>query len=319
MTEQNHATQEAPQEANVELRSGAIAHYVAAGPDNGHPVVLLHGGLAGSSGYAGFRFMIPALAEKGFRVYAPDRPGFGQADTREEHWPKRGFLSWVEFVEMFVDALGLETLSIGGNSQGAQTAAYFAVRNPERVENLALIACGGFNPVLDIPAEDIKAGLPIPTWEGTPASMRAQLEAIVYRTEAIDDALIERRCAAAEAQREAFAAAGAWNKRALSDPTYGQAHRLTGHLDRLDMPIIYLYGKDDVLGPVENGYAQEDRLPNIQFFYPNECGHQGQTDQPEMFNQVFAEFFETGKVTRATADWAGVSDRRPELPGIIGG
>lgn len=301
----------------VELRTGAVAHYVVAGPEDGAPVILLHGGLAGSSGAAGFRFMIPALAQKGLRVYAPDRPGFGKADTRPEHWPVRGFLSWAEFVEDFVDALGLEKVSIGGNSQGAQTGAYFAVRNPERVERMILIACGGLNPVLDIPAEELTKGLPIPTWDGTEESMRDQLLAIVHRTEAIDDDLIRMRCDAAEQQKEAFEAAGRWNKRALTDPTYAQAHRLTGHLDQLQLPILYLYGRNDVLGPVQNAYLQEDRLPNVQFFYPDECGHQGQTDQPEMFNTVFGEFFSTGELTRATAEWAGISTRRPELPGLI--
>jgi hypothetical protein len=49
-------------------------------------------------------------------------------------------------------------------------------------------------------------------------------------------------------------------------------------------------------------------------FYPDECGHQGQTDQPDMFNQVFLEFFRDGKVSWQTAEWAGVSRRRPINP-----
>lgn len=303
----------------VELRTGARAHYVVAGPEDGAPVVLLHGGLPGSSGAAGFRFMIPALAAEGFRVYAPDRPGFGQADTRPEHWPVRGFLSWAEFVEDFVDALGLDRFCLGGNSQGTQTGAYYAVRNPERVDRMVLVACGGLNPALDIPADQLTAGVSFPHWDGTPESMRQMLTAIVHRQEALDDDLIEARNQAAIAQRDSFAAASAWNARALTDPHYAQAHRLTGHLDQLSIPMLYLYGRQDVLGPVENAYLQEDRLPNIQFLYPDDCGHQGQTDQPEMFNQVFAEFFRDGSITRKTADWAGISTRRPVLPGIVRG
>ena len=308
---------EGAQSRFVDLRSGARAHYVVAGPDDGRPVVLLHGGLPGSSGAAGFRFMIPALAAAGFRVYTPDRPGFGQADTRPEHWPVRGFLSWTEFVEEFVDAVGLDRFCLGGNSQGTQTGAYYAVRNPERVERMVLVACGGLNPTLGIPADQLTPGVAFPQWDGTPESMREMLTTIVYRTEALDDDLIADRNAAAIAQRESFATAVAWNARALNDPNYAQAHRLLGHLDRLTIPMIYLYGRQDVLGPVENAYLQEDRLPNVQFLYPDECGHQGQTDQPELFNQVFTDFFSTGSLTRATADRAGISTRRPELPGIV--
>lgn len=303
----------------VDLRTGARAHYVEAGPSDGPPLVLLHGGLPGSSGGAGWRFMLPALAGRGFRVIAPDRPGFGRADTRPEHWPHRGFLSWAEFTRDFADALGLGTFSIGGNSQGAQTAAYFTVHNPERVDRLGLIACGGLLPTLDVPTADIAPGIPFPSWDGTEGSMRTMLETIVYRKEALDDSLIRLRTESALTQAAAFAAASAWNRRALAEPQLGQAHRLLGHLDRLTVPVIYLYGRQDVLSPVENAYLQEDRLPNVQFFYPDECGHQGQTDQPELFHDVFGEFFATGSVTRATADRALVSTRRPELGWAVSG
>lgn len=301
----------------VDLASGARAFYVAAGPVDGPPVVLLHGGLPGSSGYAGWRFMLPALAAEGFRVYAPDRPGFGRADVRKEHWPARGFLSWAAFVKEFADALGLDRFQIAGNSQGAQTGAYFTVQNPERVERLGLIACGGFNPTLDIPADALTPGIAWPAWTGSEESMRQMMTAIVHREESITDDLVALRNADALTQREAFAAAGEWNARALADPQIGQAHRLRGHLDALTIPVIYLYGRQDVLSPVENAHLQEDLLPNVQFLYPDDCGHQGQTDQPEMFNTVFTEFFRTGQLTTETAEWAGISTRRPVLPWVL--
>jgi 2-hydroxy-6-oxonona-2,4-dienedioate hydrolase len=81
--------------------------------------------------------------------------------------------------------------------------------------------------------------------------------------------------------------------------------------------MIYLYGLQDVLLAVENGFAQEDSVPNIQFFYPDECGHQGQTDQPELFNQTFLEFFRDGKVSWETAKRAGVSRRRAINPRYV--
>src|SRR6476620_6081121 len=116
----------------VRLASGARAHYMFAG-ETGPSVVLLHGGLAGSSGMAGWRFMMPVLAKAGFRVYAPDRPGYGDADTRKEHWPWLGWKSHVDFVREFADALCLDRFHIGGNSQGMQHAVHFMVNNPERI------------------------------------------------------------------------------------------------------------------------------------------------------------------------------------------
>ena len=60
----------------VRLPSGVQAHYVTAGED-GPAVVLLHGGINGSSGTAGFRFMAPMLAANGFRRFAMTRSDVG--------------------------------------------------------------------------------------------------------------------------------------------------------------------------------------------------------------------------------------------------
>ncbi len=300
----------------VQLRSGARAHYSAAG-DSGPAVILLHGGIPGSSGLAGWRFMLPVLGHNGFRVYAPDRPGFGLADTRPEHWPRRGWMSWVDFIDEFADALCLDEFFLGGNSNGAQSAAYYVVNHPERVPRFALIATGGFSGSLGIDRGLLKRGMPIPPFDGTVESMRAAMSSIIYRKQAVSDDLLRMRTESANMQKDSFASANQWNRRASEDPNLGQLLNLKGRLDVLTIPAIYLFGQDDVLNPIENAYLQEDALPNIQLFYPEECGHQGQTDQPDMFNQVFLEFFRDGRVSRQTADWAGVSKRRPEIPGLV--
>ena len=55
-------------------------------------------------------------------------------------------------------------------------------------------------------------------------------------------------------------------------------------------------------------------MPDVQFFYPENTGHQAQTDSPELVNQVFLEFFRDGKVSWETAKAAGISTRRPPHP-----
>jgi 2-hydroxy-6-oxonona-2,4-dienedioate hydrolase len=297
----------------VRLANGARAHYMTSG-ESGPAVILLHGGIVGSSGTAGWRFMAPFLGQNGFRVYCPDQPAFGWADTRPEHFPTRGLQSYVEFIDMFADALCLDRFHLSGNSMGCSHTVYYTINHPERVISFALIA-GGVGPLVD-PSKRV-SGISIGQFEGTPESMRALMEPIIYRKVAIDPDLLEMRTQAALRQAESQKARGAAMRELQNDPNYQQWIDTRGRFDKINVPGIYLYGKDDVLSPVENGYHQEDVLPSIQFFYPEECGHQGQTDQPEMFNQVFLEFFRDGKVSRRTADWAGVSKRRPELPNLV--
>jgi hypothetical protein len=64
-----------------------------------------------------------------------------------------------------------------------------------------------------------------------------------------------------------------------------------------------LYGVDDIICPVALGYKQEDALPKLQFFYVKNCGHQGQTDRPDIFNPVFLELSETARYRARQRIW----------------
>lgn len=300
----------------VRLPSGAKAHYMTSG-DDGPAVVLLHGGLPGSSGSAGWRFMAPFLGARGFRVYAPDMPGYGLSDAAPEHRPK-GLHTQVDFIHEFVTVLGLDTFHLAGNSMGCMNSVNYLVAHPEKVDSFILIAgdIGDITEGLERPV-----GAVAPSYDGTPEGMRALMDSIIYRPEAVSDDLVEMRVRAsrrhAEGAAEYFAAMMAYVHRSITDPNIAARLSTKGRLDKLTIPGLYLYGQNDVLIPVEWGHQQEKLLPNVQFFYPAECGHQGQTDQPDLFNQVFLEFFRDGKVSRRTADAAGISKDRAELAHLV--
>ena len=295
----------------VRLASGARAHYVTSG-ETGPAVILLHGGINGSSGTAGWRFMAPFLGANGFRVYCPDQPGYGLADTRPEYRYQQGALGIVGFISEFADALCLDKFHLGGNSMGCQNTVQFLIAHPERVMSFALIAgsVGDLTVWPPVP-NDIR-----PPYDGTEEGMRKMMESVIYAKAAISPDLVTMRTLAANKQLEAQGGQRPNRERLASDPNLLQKLSTKGRIDKITIPGIYLYGRQDPR-PVENGYAREDLLPHIQFFYPDECGHQGQTDQPEMFNQVFLEFLRDGKVSRKTADWASVSTRRPENPNLV--
>jgi len=302
----------------VRLASGARAHYVTTG-DTGPAIILLHGGINGSSGTAGWRFMAPFLGANGFRVFCPDQPGFGWADTRKEYWPSLGVLSHVEFVREFADALCLDQFHLSGNSMGCANTVQFVQTYPERILSFALIA-GGVGDLVDpakrVTGKDSKysanPGYVRPDWDGTGESMRVLMEGIIYKKGVIWPELIKMRNDAGLRQKEVSDARQVASERLANDPNFQQKISTKNRFNKLTIPAIYLYGLQDVLSPVENGFNQEDvGFDNIQFFYPDKCGHQGQSDQPEMFNQAFLEFFKYGKVSKETAEWAGVSDRKP--------
>ena len=295
----------------VRLSNGAKAHYMTAG-DVGPSVILLHGGFPGSSGVALWRFMIPALGKAGFRVYAPCRPGFGLSDLREEYWPHYGTFSWADFVDDFANALCLDRFHLSGSSQGASVSAQYVVEHPEKVISLAFVASFSLMAQLGLD-DDGKARerfppayVPAP-WDGTKEMIAKDLLAVAYDKASIPDELVEMRFRIAQQQRKSLNTALEFNKSIMKNPRHAQRLRLRGRLDDLDMPAIYLWGKDDVMASVKAGYEQEKILRNFRFYYPEECGHSGQNDRPDLFNKVFEAFFKTGKVSAELAREAGVS------------
>jgi pimeloyl-ACP methyl ester carboxylesterase len=298
----------------VRLGNGERAHYMTAG-ESGPAVVLLHGGIPGSSGTAGWRLMAPKLAAAGFRVFCPDQPAFGLSDNRPEHAPVYGPYSHVNFLERFVEALCLDEFFMAGNSMGCVNTAHYVVRYPHRIKKFILIA----GPVGDVVDYKTQQGLQTAVgWDGTRETMVRMMNSIIHKQEAITEDLLDMRMASADAHKDAWIA---WQKAYLFGDVPGDIARAAstkGRLDVLDIPAIYLYGKNDAILPVEDlGYRVEDALPRIQFFYPDDCGHQGQTDQPELFAQVFIEFFRDGIISRGTADAAGISTRRPEITALV--
>jgi pimeloyl-ACP methyl ester carboxylesterase len=286
---------------SVTLRSGAKAHYMTAG-ETGPSVILLHGGIVGSSGMAGWRGIMPILAKAGFRVYAPDRPGFGLCDIRPEHWPTRGVRSQVEFIRDFVEAVCLEEqFFLAGNSQGAQMGASYAVCYPERIKRMVLIASPAFHARLglgDGMRRTTEGGRG--PFDGTEEWMRKTMERIVKKKEAVTDELIKMRTMMANRDRECYAAGQKVQREELADPNLFHAVNFKDRLDKITIPTIFLWGKDDVLAPVEMGYELEKALPNMKFHFLEDCGHQAQTDRPQLVSQIFIEWFRNGELSAET-------------------
>ncbi len=117
--------------------NGVRTHYVEAG--SGDPIVFVHGAGPGAYGWAGWRQTIPVLA-KHFRVYALDTLGFGLTakPTSMEYTDQVS----VYHLNGFLDALGLESVNLCGNSRGAYMCAKLAVDHFERVKRLLMISSG---------------------------------------------------------------------------------------------------------------------------------------------------------------------------------
>lgn len=110
-------------------------HVQTDGPENGTPVVLLHGFPEFSYGW---RKQIPALTAAGFRVIVPDQRGYNLSDK-----PK-GIAAYdvdvlARDVIGLLDHFGIQKARLVGHDWGAVVAWTVAIQFPERLEKLAIL------------------------------------------------------------------------------------------------------------------------------------------------------------------------------------
>jgi pimeloyl-ACP methyl ester carboxylesterase len=112
-------------------------HYLEGGPKDSEVVLLLHGFGGDKDNWTRFSNSLTG----GYRVIAPDLPGFGES-ARHPDWdyslpPQRNR------VNGFVQALGLEQFHLIGHSMGGHLAALYTHKYPEQVLSLALFNNAG--------------------------------------------------------------------------------------------------------------------------------------------------------------------------------
>ncbi len=102
----------------------------------GEPVVLLHGFPDTADMW---RNQVPALADAGYRVIAPDQRGCGQSD-RPDGPERYDYESLVGDVVGIVDALGIKRFSVIGHDWGAVLAWVMASFMPDRVDRMVALS-----------------------------------------------------------------------------------------------------------------------------------------------------------------------------------
>jgi pimeloyl-ACP methyl ester carboxylesterase len=114
--------------------------YAQTGPENGPPVILLHGWPYDIQSFAE---VAPMLAAAGYRVIVPYLRGYGTTRFLSPDTPRNGQQAVVaaDIIEL-MDALKIDRALIGGYDWGARTADIIAALWPQRCK--ALVSVSGY-------------------------------------------------------------------------------------------------------------------------------------------------------------------------------
>jgi 2-hydroxy-6-oxonona-2,4-dienedioate hydrolase len=266
--------------------------------DSSKPTLLMLHGITGHA--EAYVRNLKAHAEH-FNVYAIDFIGHGYSSKPEHPLEIRHY---IDQVNHFLDAIGVEKAYFTGESLGGWVTARFAIEHPERVERIVLNTMGGTmaNPVVmerlyTLSMEAAKD----PSWE----RVKTRLEWLMADPAMVTDDLIRTRQAIFQ-QHDWLRACEA--NMALQDPKTRRRNMLTDDdLRSIQAPALVVWTTKDPSGPVDEGRRIAGLIPNGRLAVIENAGHWPQYEQPEIFNKIHLDFLlglDAGAGTELTPEHA---------------
>lgn len=115
-------------------------HYRTAGDPKNPTLILLNGWGAKVRGtFPNSEKVIKEFTRHGFYVISPEHPGLMRSETPKSVW---GPEDYTEYLQEFVEKLGLRGFVLVGQSFGGAIATAYAAEHPEKIKALVLVNAG---------------------------------------------------------------------------------------------------------------------------------------------------------------------------------
>ena len=266
---------------------GVPTRSLQAGPEDGQPVVFLHG----TSGHLeAFIRNIGPHAAAGYRVHAIDMLGHGY--TGKPDFPYE-IPRYADHLAAYLDAVGAPSAHLVGESLGGWVSAWLATEQPERVRSLQLLAAGGTkaNPeVMDRIRTSTLEAVRSDDIELT----RKRLNLLMANPERdVSEELVEVRH---RIYHQPDFVRNVGNLLCLQDMETRQRNLLRpDRLARITAPTLIVWGRQNPFGDVPEARAMHDDIRGSRLELFPDCGHWPQHERRELYNPLSLEFLSAAR------------------------
>lgn len=244
---------------------GKKVHYDESGPDDGKPVLLMHGW---GCNHSTVKWIADSLNDK-MHVYNVDLPGHGASPEPESAW---GVEDFTDLMEKFCKNLNIEDPVLIGHSFGGRVSIMMGSRNP--ISRIVLVDAAGIPPkrplkyyfkvysfktakkVLPVIFGKKAGGKMIDQWRGKAGSADYNNSSPMMRA-------VMSRCVNED---------------------------LTGYLPKIKASTLLLWGEQDRATPLSDAKLMEKLIPDAGLVSWPDCGHYSFLDNPHGFRAVLRKF-----------------------------
>jgi pimeloyl-ACP methyl ester carboxylesterase len=277
-----------PSMLRSELILGRRVNVVDSGPPptpagSGSPLRVRHG-LGGL--WQNWLLNLPAFFDS-HRVIAPDLPGFGGSEMPSGRISIQGF---ARVIDALCERLEIVDPVVIGNSMGGFVGAELALAFPTRVHKLVLISAAGISaenmwrePVMAVgrlmAVGSARVGVTRLPVVNRPRLRRAALQLVIRYPERLSIPLAS----------ELVVGAGTPGFVGGLDAVLGYSFR--DRLPEIEIPVQIVWGRNDILIPVEDAYEFERLIgSNARLEVFEDTGHLAMLERPSRFNALLADF-----------------------------
>jgi pimeloyl-ACP methyl ester carboxylesterase len=269
----------------ISLRSederGERIELVSVSKGSGAPVILIHGFFFDT--YIWNR-NIDALAEK-FTVYALDLWGFGYSSREPLDY---GYPLYTRQLDLFLDALGIQSASMIGQSLGGGIITDYTVSNRSRVSRVVLVDAAGMpNPMSIMGRISSLPGIGEVMYalRGDFTRRLTLANTFIHNKEIITDDFFENATQFHKIENSNDVML-IITRRDFSGTLLPKIEKLAD----MDVPTLIIWGREDRVIPLPTGRKMHEILNSARFRLIDHAGHCPNIDQPDEFNGLVLDF-----------------------------